>query len=170
MRMIALGGLAALVLAGPALAAPDAGAVSTASDTDELIAAWLKSPPPAALDPAQAAPEAPLRDNRIHGEFGFGIGAQGYREVYGVADIPLGEKADATVAVRDVQGRTWGGNVHSRSAAVSLALGDAAHPPAPPTACAALRPGRYVEPLWVTRMRTARASGLAACPGASPEG
>jgi hypothetical protein len=176
MRNIALGGVLALALVAPALAAPDAGAVSTASDTDELISQWLKAPPPAALEPGAAPAEAPLlRDRRVHGEIGVGIGTGGYREAYGVADIPLGDKADATVAVRDVQGRVWGRNVHDRSFGLDLAFGDAARAlrgPAErgPPACADLRAGRYLEPLWVTRMRAAGGGALAACPEASPEG
>jgi hypothetical protein len=169
MHKLVLGGLAALILAAPALAAPDGGAVSTAGDTDELISEWLKAPPPAALEPGAAPAEAPLRDNKVHGEIGVGIGTGGYREAYGVADIPLGDRAAATVAVRDVQGRVWGGDVHSRSFGLSLAFGDAARARAGPPACADLRPGRYLEPLWVTRMRAGR-PGLAGCPAASPAG
>ncbi len=50
------------------------------------------------VDAARAglAPGTPSR--RIHGEFGAMIGSRGTRSTYGVAAIPLGDNAGATVS------------------------------------------------------------------------
>ncbi len=104
-----------------------------------------------------------LRDRAIHGEVGFGIGTHGYREAYGVATVPLGDSGSATVAVSD--GRIGGryGTFNSRSLALSLAFGDGAGR-GPESGCgAALDGGRYVEPLWVTRMRRDHLARPLAC-------
>ena len=44
-------------------------------------------------------------DRQIHGEFGVTVGTGGARSVYGVAQIPLGDNAGATVAFEDSR---WG--------------------------------------------------------------
>jgi len=38
-------------------------------------------------------------ERRIHGEVGVMVGTNGMRAAYGIADIPLGDKGNATVAV-----------------------------------------------------------------------
>ncbi len=92
----------------------DAPPVSTASqNTDQKIAAWLgdKSDTPQ-LPAAKNPKDEPLRypdqgvaDRKIHGEFGAGVGSDGYRSAYGVATIPIGKSSSATIAVSTTRGR-----------------------------------------------------------------
>jgi len=105
------------------------------------------------LDDVDAAPPAP--DKKIHGEFGVGIGSDGYREAWGVATAPIGDHASATVAVDAGQFNFRHRNIQSRSLGVSLAFGvDNGRPP-PPSLCGG--PG---EPLWMTLTRREQLRGL----------
>lgn len=119
---------------------------------------------------------------RIHGAFGVTVGTGGYRSAYVAAQIPIGESATLGLAYAQTDygdsfvypglsdaihpGRGWSGGRESygrwgrggrggqqRSLAVSLAVGGEGQ--GPPEGCApAFRvDGRYVEPLWVSRMR-----------------
>ena len=150
----------------PANASSDAVSTASAKDTDALIQEWLKGPS-ASVDTSRGpAAEEPLRDKAIHGEVGFSVGNHGYREAYGVANIPLGEHADATVAVDTAQAHYHGRDYNSRTFGLNLAFGPHAGAPREGLDCAALKSGRYVEPLWVTEMRRQQPGGLAAdCPG-----
>ena len=161
----------ALATAPDTPAAADQGPVSTsgAKATDDNIARLLQD---AKVEPESGASgryddrgDGQPRDKAIHGEFGVAAGNHGYREAYGVATMPLGDHGSATVAVDDTQGRFWGRNYNARSLAVSLAFGDAAGPPHPVNPCDPhLRSDhRYVEPLWVTRMREDRIAQGKAC-------
>lgn len=125
--------------------------------------------------------EEPKR--QIHGSMGATIGSGGYRSGYVSTLIPLGENGTLGIAVEQtdfgnnvVYGRgygrglghgyggyggygdgLWGGRGGRQSSvAVSLALGGGDRD-AVPQGCApgGFRgtDGRYVEPLWVTRMR-----------------
>lgn len=130
---------------------------------------------------AASAAEQPKR--QIHGAMGATIGTGGYRSGYVSTLIPLGETGTLGIAVEQtdfgdnvVYGRgygrgyghglggyggygdgLWAGRGGRRSSvAVSLALGGGDRD-AVPQGCApgGFRgtDGRYVEPLWVTRMR-----------------
>ena len=105
------------------------------------------------LEDSDAAPPAP--DKKIHGEFGVGIGSDGYREAWGVATAPIGDHASATVAVDDGQFNWRHRNIQHRSVAVSLAFGvDNGRSP-PPSIC-----GDPGEPLWMTLTRREQLRGL----------
>lgn len=122
---------------------------------DPQLTRWLKQAPPVNLGDdyaggviTQGAPP----DRGIHGEVGVGVGTGGYRDVYGMATMPVGKSGQLGVAVEDYQtSRPF--KIHARSLDVNLALGGPGA--GPPADCAsALRVGdHYVEPLWVTRMR-----------------
>ncbi|HEX4197742.1 MAG TPA: hypothetical protein VHZ26_09885 [Caulobacteraceae bacterium] len=47
--------------------------------------------------------DGPVRDNRVHGEISVGAGTNGYRQVGGVATVPLGDTGQATIAVDSEQ-------------------------------------------------------------------
>ena len=138
--------------------AVDAGAPVTsagAKDVKAQIQEWLDDSPAALPSRAPAAdgPAVPP-DRAIHGEFGVGVGSQGYREIYGVAAIPLGDKGVATVAASETRfnGRRWGGN--AQSFGLNLAFGDAARSAGPANyGCRANALDRW-EPLWASRMRS----------------
>lgn len=98
--------------------APDLSAsasVRTADATDRQISAWIgdggdgsgRSVP--GVVSAMPAP----RDRAIHGEVGASIGSGGYRSGYAIANMPIGEHSDVTVAIADQHlgsgNRSWGG-------------------------------------------------------------
>ncbi len=101
----------------------------------------------------QAAPPPP--DRKIHGEFGVGIGSDGYREAWGVATAPIGDHATATVAVDDGQFNYRHRNIQNRSLGLSLAFGVDNGQPPPSSLCGG--PG---EPLWMTLTRREQLRGL----------
>ena len=137
---------------------------SPAADHLPTTTAQTQSPPAKVdsfgfeLEDADATPPPP--DRKIHGEFGVGIGSDGYREAWGVATAPIGDHASATVAVDDGQFNWRHRNIQNRSFGVSLAFGvDNGRPP-PPSVCGG--PG---EPLWMALTRREQLRGLdAPCP------
>jgi hypothetical protein len=83
------------------------GAPSSAPAHDATAAqidAWV-APDSAASLPGADAP-AP---RTIHGEVGAGVGTGGYRSVYGVADLPVGQTGDVIVAASSSSGQVRGG-------------------------------------------------------------
>jgi len=85
--------------------APAFGAAPTAHDaTGAQIDAWVASDGgAAAFGPDGPAPRT------IHGEIGAGVGTGGYRNVSGVADIPVGQNSDLVVAASSTSGQVRGG-------------------------------------------------------------
>jgi len=81
----------------------------------QVVATAPTSPPPpakpsgqvASVGDAEAAANArddgPLRDNRVHGEVSVGAGTNGYRQISGVATVPVGDDGQATIAVDSEQ-------------------------------------------------------------------
>ena len=136
-------------------------ATSGAKATDENISRFLQDEGKAAPDRGPGLGDAegpPPRDKAIHGEMGFSVGNHGYREGYGVAVIPLGDRGTATVAVDAGQVQMRGRSYNNRSVAVRLALGDFAGPEGfagPRDVCDFSRHGghAYLEPDWYIRMR-----------------
>ena len=109
-----------VLLSGPVLAqdapgakASDSAPVSTAQSTDQKIAAWLddkssSSAPKTTKDKPEdfvRDPDDGKGDRKIHGEVGAGIGSDGYRSAYGVANIPIGKDSSVTVAASINHGR-----------------------------------------------------------------
>lgn len=142
--------------ASPEVVATAAGApASPAQANDSVLTRWLKQAPAVSLGDdynsgviAQGAP-----DRAIHGEVGVSVGSGGYRDVYGVATMPIGKTGELGVAVEDTQfSKPF--HVDARRLDVSLALGGGGGAAAPADCESAIRVGdHYVEPLWVTRMR-----------------
>lgn len=113
--------LALATAAGPNAFAADPGVVATApagtgapssapahDATADQIDAWVA--PESAHDSASPPPEADAPAPRtIHGEVGAGVGTGGYRNVYGVADIPVGQTGDLIVAASSSSGQVRGG-------------------------------------------------------------
>ncbi|HEX4097381.1 MAG TPA: hypothetical protein VHX64_11675 [Caulobacteraceae bacterium] len=107
-----------VLLAGPVLAqnapAPsaDSAPVSTAQSTDQKISEWLDDKSSSdAPKTTKSKPEDFVRDpgdgkgdRKIHGEFGAGVGSDGYRSAYGVATIPIGKDSSVTVAASTSHG------------------------------------------------------------------
>lgn len=141
-----------------AATATPASATTTAANGGSDLDRWLKQAPPVKTlgsdydsgvisDASATAP-----DRGIHGEVGFGVGSNGYRDYYASATMPVGKSGQLGVAVEDMQ-YSKPFKINARRLDVSLALGDGGG--AAPADCEdALRVGdRFVEPLWVTRMR-----------------
>jgi len=89
----------------PALASTPKSSAPPANDpTGSQIAAWTASDD----DGSGLASDAPP-PRAIHGEVGAGVGSGGYRNVYGVADIPVGQSSDLVVAASNTSGQIRGG-------------------------------------------------------------
>jgi hypothetical protein len=89
-------------------AAPaDGQVVSTASGAPAAPPHAAPNGPVASVSDAVAAEDVeddgPVRDNRVHGEISVGAGTNGYREVSGVATVPIGDTGQATIAVDSTQ-------------------------------------------------------------------
>lgn len=146
---------AAAPSSAPAPAATNAPAAASASSGGSDLDRWLKQAPPVATlgdDYASGVIAGPAPDRSIHGEVGVSVGSGGYTDVYAAATMPVGKSGQLGVAVEDTQfSKPF--KVNARRLDVNLALGGGGA--APPADCEdALRVGdRFVEPLWVTRMR-----------------
>ena len=160
----ALVALAAAPVSFAQTAPADAGqaplSTSGAKATDENIAHFLNdkdAAAEAANGPDSSGAPAVVRDKAPHGEVGFSVGTNGYREAYGVVTMPLGEHGSATVAIDQSRMNYRGRDLNGRSLALRLALGDVAgRGPllTPDDVCDIHRTGaRGFEPYWMTRMR-----------------
>jgi hypothetical protein len=97
-------------------AAPSVATPAAPSGRDPTVAeqidAFLKSS--RALDAGDDGPVGmtsstdTVRDNKIHGVVEASVGSHGYREVYARSDIPLGDKAQLSIAVSQGRGRGYG--------------------------------------------------------------
>jgi uncharacterized membrane protein YgcG len=97
-------------------AAPSVSTPAAPSGRDPTVAeqidAFLKSSP--ALDAGEDGPLGmtsstdTVRDNKIHGVVEASVGSHGYRNVYARSDIPLGDKAQVSIAVSQGRGRGYG--------------------------------------------------------------
>jgi hypothetical protein len=97
-------------------AAPSVSTPAAPSGRDPTVAeqidAFLKSS--RALDAGDDGPAGmtsstdTVRDNKIHGVVEASVGSHGYREVYARSDIPLGDKAQLSIAVSQGRGRGYG--------------------------------------------------------------
>ncbi len=85
--------------------APPVSAAPSAKDgTGAQIDSWVASD--GGASPLNADGPAP---RTIHGEVSAGIGTGGYRNVSGVADIPVGQTSDVIVAASSTSGQIRGG-------------------------------------------------------------
>jgi hypothetical protein len=108
--VLAVWGLAPLAAAAQSMpsAAPAQPAPAAETDTirltDEQRLAILDHNTPESVAAARGEmPEAERKALGIHGEVGAAIGTNGLRSLYGVAQIPLGDNAAATVAFESSQ-------------------------------------------------------------------
>jgi hypothetical protein len=144
---------------GVAASTPDV--VATAAGTPAApntaaaspLTRWMRDAPPVTGlgDDDQNGVLMIRPDRAVHGEVGFGVGTNGYRDAYAAISLPVGQTSRLGVAVEDEQyGKRW--KVERRSLDVNLALGGASA--APEDCGSAIRVGdRYVEPLWATHIR-----------------
>jgi hypothetical protein len=178
-RVFAFAGLGANLIAGAAGAQTDPvetasgvvaqpQAASTQNDSiDAQIAAWTKAPG-VADDSAASANPGPSAPRQIHGEAGVAFGSNGYRAGYIATDIPLGKDSDLGIAVGESQIKPKHfGTLTNKSLAISLTIGNGGFGPSincgSPTAP---MDGRYLEPVWVSRMHgEALARDQAECAG-----
>jgi hypothetical protein len=158
-------GLAALMMAGAPALAQD-GPIASArpvDTTDVQIRQYLDAASAAPTEVEGDGVTTPLLppDRKPHGEFGVGIGTNGYREAYASTVVPVGDVGTAAIAVSDTRFNGRFGPQKRQSVAVAVNLGDAARTAAP---CLRERPSNGLQPLWVTRMRADQlASSGAAC-------
>jgi len=95
-------GVVATAPTGPG--APAVSAAPPASDaTGSQIDAWVADG--GASQPGSDGPTP----RTIHGEVSAGLGTGGYRNVSGVADIPVGQTGDVVVAASSTSGQVRGG-------------------------------------------------------------
>ena len=180
--------LTAALLATPAFArADDVVSPSTSASSSEVVATaatapaspnqtvpskqagsadvtrWLDQAPPVARL-GQDYTDGVIQDapppRQIHGEVGFGVGTGGYRDAYGIVNMPIGKASELDVAVEDTQySKPW--KINQRSLAVNLSLGGA---PSSAGCDSGFRVGdHFVEPLWATRMRGSALTGDPGC-------
>ncbi len=150
--------LAALLLAGAPAFAQD-GPIASARPvdvTDVQIRQYLDA---ASATPTEAEGDGvttPLLppDRKPHGEFGVGIGTNGYREAYASTVVPVGDVGTAAIAVSDTRFNGRFGPQKRQSVSVAVNLGDAARTAAP---CLRERPSNGLQPMWVSRMRADQA-------------
>jgi hypothetical protein len=94
--------------------------------TDAQIANWISSEQGAPGADGQAGGPQQTGPRAIHGEMGVSVGSNGYRNVYGVTDIPIGENSDLGLAASNssYNGRHGYGGGSQTSLGVSLRLGN----------------------------------------------
>jgi len=119
--------------------------------TDSQIAGWI------AADSA-SSPDAPP-PRTVHGEVSAGVGTGGYRNVSGVADIPVGQTGDLIIAASSTSGQVRGGRYGGYGSCVdALAFGVSSNgSPASEPGCD--------RPLWSP---TWAPTGPMACNGLNP--
>jgi hypothetical protein len=163
--VFAFAGLGVSLIAGAAWAQTDPASSSSSviaqpqaaaeqSDSiDAQIAAWTNAP--AVADDGSAKPDAgPPPPRQIHGEAGVAVGSNGYRAGYISTDIPLGRDSDLGIAVgeSEIKPKHFG-TIKDKSLAISLSIGGGDLGPSincgSPTVA---MDGRYLEPVWVSRM------------------
>ncbi len=141
---------------GDAAQATDGAPVASAGakDVNAQIKDWIDASPdvPPRHDVAADGPLGPP-DRAIHGEWGVGVGTQGYRSAYGVAVIPLGDRGTATVAASADRFRARGWGMNRQSFALNLDL-DGARSARLASACPFDRYSHGgLEPSWVGPLR-----------------
>lgn len=93
------GSLAQLTATPEMAQAVSSAAADTIRLTDEQRWAILNGNTPESAAAARGEMTQAERARRgIHGEVGATIGSRGTRDIYGVAEIPLGDNADATIS------------------------------------------------------------------------
>jgi hypothetical protein len=145
-------------------AAPTGDVVATApaktqsqTDTDAQITNWIRGAPPLGLSDDDDGVIKAAPDRGIHGEASAFVSNHGYGG-YVAASGPVGDNANVGIAVGDTHytGRYYRGD--DRSLAASLAIGPHAQAQRPAQCPTGVQVGgRYVQPVWVDRMRGAPA-------------
>ncbi len=114
--------------------APLAKPAPTGDTTDAQIAGWLSSEQGSGDPNGQPGGSQAGQPRAIHGEMGVSVGSNGYRNVYGVTDIPIGQNSDLGLAASNssYNGRHGYGGGSQTSLGVSLRLGDPSGAPSNP--------------------------------------
>ncbi len=149
-----------------AIGQPQAAAAQSDS-IDQQIAAWTQGPA-AAGDGSAKGDQGQAPPRQIHGEAGVSFGSSGYRAGYIATDIPIGKDSDLGIAVGKSQIKPKHfGTITDKSLAISLTLGGGGQ--GVPINCGSptvAMDGRYLEPVWVSRMHgEALARDQAECSG-----
>jgi hypothetical protein len=136
-------------------------ATAAGDETGQQVDAWIARD---GAPPTSASGSPQLRT--VHGEVGAGFGSNGESNIYGVADIPVGQTGDFVVAVSNVTGRVRGGRYGDyASGGGNLALGfymsgsDASAP-----ACGRQRWDQMQAPTW----QASASPGVLTCGGSPP--
>ena len=58
---------------------------------------------------AEGLPDNPVLDRRVHGEVGVAVGTGGYRSIYGVVGVPLGDSGGLVLGYNQERGRGYRG-------------------------------------------------------------
>ncbi len=157
---------AAAVPTASATAAKPAGDAKPMT-TDEQIRAWLTDAPrldrsTVAGGDGDADADAPAK-RQIHGSAGVSMGSGGYSSAYVSTLIPVGKDGTLGLAYSQTDygngksGRGyWRPRGRSQSVAVSLDMGGQTAKQNDACAPGFLDGGRYIEPVWVTRLHADR--------------
>ena len=159
-----------MVVSGPSAAPPPANTqaagtsstgTSTPMTTDEQVKAWLANAPKLEHTPTSDAMDdtGTPAPRQIHGSAGVAVGSNGYSSAYVSSLIPIGK--DSTLGLAVSQTDYGGGTLdhgrirlpkgRSQSVAVSLQLGNA-QGDVPADCPGFMDGGRYIEPVWVSRL------------------
>lgn len=95
-----------LLLAIASLAlAPVAARAETIRLTPEQAEAAIESGAAERARTPEVLPGLPQLDRGVHGELGVAIGTSGYRSIYGIVGMPLGDTGSLTLAYEQERGR-----------------------------------------------------------------
>lgn len=92
------GPVAAVAQSTPAPAAPAAPTDTVRLSDEQRLAILDRATPESSAAARGEMPESERRTLGIHGEVGAMVGTNGLRSVYGVAQVPFGDSAAATVS------------------------------------------------------------------------
>jgi hypothetical protein len=99
-----------LVLAAVIALLPVAAQAETIRLTPEQAEAAIESGAAKKARHAEGLPDDPVLDRGVHGEVGVAVGTGGYRSMYGVVGVPLGDRGSAVLAYGQERGRGYYGS------------------------------------------------------------
>lgn len=102
------GAMRTMIILAAATLVPLAAQAETIRLSPEQAEAAIESGATRGQKPLAALPDLPGADRGIHGEVGVAIGTGGYRSVYGVAALPLGDTGALVLGYGQERGRSYG--------------------------------------------------------------
>lgn len=105
--------------------APVAAQAETIRLTPEQAEAAIEAGAAKKARTSQALPDMPQLDRGVHGEVGMAIGTGGYRSMYGVVGVPLGDTGGVVLGFDQERGRLGGVNRGNLCRGISASLCDA---------------------------------------------